>query len=135
MAAVGRELVLKGRAVLFSRTQTLVEGLLIAKRDLRLNRELERLERYDCLCLDDIGYVQQTEDEMEVLFELLAERYERRSVMLTSNLAFSQWERIFKNPMTTAAAIDRLVHHAVIVELNVSSYRAEVAKQNLEKPV
>ena len=66
---------------------------------------------------------------MEVLFTLLAERYERGSVMLTSNLPFSQWEQIFKNPMTTAAAIDRLVHHSVIIELNLPSYRAEQAKK------
>ncbi|MGH8609937.1 MAG: ATP-binding protein, partial [Gammaproteobacteria bacterium] len=75
-----------------------------------------------------IGYVQQDRSEMEVLFTLLAERYERRSVMITSNLVFSKWDQIFKDPMTTAAAIDRVVHHSVIVELNVPSYRAEAAK-------
>ena len=87
------------------------------------------------LILDDIGYVQYSRDEMEVLFNLLAERYERGSVMLTSNLPFSGWEAIFKEPMTTAAAIDRLVHHSVIVELNVPSYRAEQAKKSRQKPV
>jgi DNA replication protein DnaC len=85
------------------------------------------------LLIDDLGYVQQSREEMEVLFTLLAERYERGSVLVTSNLAFSQWEQIFKDPMTTAAAIDRLVHHSVIVELNVPSYRAEQAKKARQK--
>ena len=85
--------------------------------------------RQDCLIVDDIGYVQQSREEMEVLFTLLAHRYERRSILLTSNLIFSDWERIFKDPLTTAAAIDRLVHHSVILELNVSSYRMESAKK------
>ena len=80
--------------------------------------------------IDDIGYVQQGRDEMEVLFTLLAERYERGSVMLTSNLPFSKWESIFKDPLTTAAAIDRLVHHSVILEVNLPSYRLESAKQS-----
>ncbi len=128
MAAIGQELVRDGRTVLFSAVQALVERLLEAKRDLRLTRELRRLDRFDCLALDDIGYVQQDRSEMEVLFALLAERYERRSVMITSNLVFSQWEKIFKDPMTTAAAIDRVVHHSVILELNVPSYRAEAAQ-------
>ena len=79
--------------------------------------------------MDDLGYVQQSREEMEVLFTLLAERYERGSVLLTSNLPFSGWEAIFKDPMTTAAAIDRLVHHSVILELNLPSYRAEQAKK------
>ena len=79
---------------------------------------------------DDIGYVQQSRDEMEVLFTLLAERYERGSVMLTSNLPFSKWDSIFKDPLTTAAAIDRLVHHSVILEVNLPSYRLESAKQS-----
>jgi DNA replication protein DnaC len=82
------------------------------------------------LILDDIGYVQYSREEMEVLFTLLAERYERGSVILTSNRPFSGWESIFKDPMTTAAAIDRLVHHSVILELNVPSYRAEQAKKS-----
>ena len=79
--------------------------------------------------IDDLGYVEQSREEMEVLFTLLAERYERGSVLVTSNLPFSKWEQIFKDPMTTAAAIDRLVHHSVIVEMNVPSYRAEAAKK------
>jgi len=107
----------------------LVQELLLAKRDLKLSKVLKRLGRYDALIIDDIGYVQQGREEMEVLFTLLAERYERGSVLLTSNLPFSKWEQIFKDPMTAAAAIDRLVHHSVILELNIPSYRTEQAKQ------
>ncbi len=106
-----------------------MQELLVAKRDLKLSRGAEALARYEVLILDDLGYVQQSREEMEVLFTLLAERYERGSVMLTSNLPFSGWEAIFKDPMTTAAAIDRLVHHSVIIELNLPSYRAEQAKK------
>jgi DNA replication protein DnaC len=87
------------------------------------------LSKYDALMIDDFGYVKQDRDEMEVLFTLLAYRYERGSVLLTSNLPFSKWEAIFKDPMTTAAAIDRLIHHSVVLELNVPSYRAEEAKK------
>jgi hypothetical protein len=96
-----------------------------AKRDLKLARALKQYARYEALIIDDIGYVQQSREEMEVLFTLLADRYERSSVMITSNLSFSKWEQIFKDPMTTAAAIDRLVHHSVILELNIPSYRLE----------
>ena len=91
---------------------------------------LKRLAKYSALIIDDIGYVQHNREEMEVLFVLLAERYERGSVMITSNLPFSKWERIFKDPMTTAAAIDRLVHHSVILELNLPSYRLEQSKKD-----
>ena len=129
VAALGHELVRQGHSVLFTPVSALVERLLEAKRDLRLRRELRRLDRIECVVLDDIGYVQHDRSEMEVLFALLAERYERRSVMITSNLVFSQWDQIFKDPMTTAAAIDRVVHHSVILELNVKSYRAEAALQ------
>ena len=111
----------------------LVERLLQAKRDLSLSRELRKLDRIECLILDDIGYVQHDRAEMEVLFALLAQRYERESVMITSNLVFSQWDRIFKDSMTTAAAIDRVVHHSIILELNVASYRAEVAHKRSRK--
>ena len=111
-----------------------MERLLAAKRDLRLPSELKKLDRFDALLLDDIGYVQQSREEMEVLFTLLAERYERRSVLITSNLVFSRWDQIFKDPMTTAAAIDRVVHHAVILELNMESYRAEAARQRSRGP-
>jgi DNA replication protein DnaC len=129
LCAIAQELVRRGRRVAFYSANLLVQELLIAKRDLKLSRVLKRLAGYELLMLDDLGYVQQSREEMEVLFTLLAERYERGSVMLTSNLAFSGWEQIFKDPMTTAAAIDRLVHHCVILELNVPSYRAEQAKK------
>ena len=129
LAAIGQELVRAGRKVQFWTTGLLVQDLLIAKRDLKLSRVLKRLSGYEVLILDDLGYVQQSREEMEVLFTLLAERYERGSVLLTSNLPFSGWEAIFKDPMTTAAAIDRLVHHAVIIELNLPSYRMEQAKK------
>ena len=88
------------------------------------------MDKFDALIIDDLGYVQQSRDEMEVLFTLLAHRYEHRSVLLTSNLVFSKWEKIFKDPMTTAAAIDRLVHHSIILELNLPSYRMEAAKKS-----
>jgi len=126
--AIGHALVQAGHAVLFTPTFQLVQELLVAKRDLELPRALRRLDVFDLVVLDDIGYVQQTPDEIEVLFTFLAERYERRSVLITSNLVFSEWDRIFKNPMTTAAAIDRLVHHSVILEFAVPSYRSEKAK-------
>ena len=129
VSALGHELVRQGHSVLFTPVSALVERLLEAKRDLRLSRELRRLDRIECLILDDIGYVQHDRGEMEVLFALLAERYERRSVAITSNLVFSKWDQIFQDPMTTAAAIDRVVHHSVILELNVKSYRAEAAHQ------
>jgi DNA replication protein DnaC len=127
--AVALELVRAGRRVLFSKCSLLVQELLKAKRDLELKELLRELSRWEGLVIDDLGYVQQSREEMEVLFTLLAERYERGSVLVTSNLAFSQWEQIFKDPMTTAAAIDRLVHHSVIVEMNVPSYRVESAKR------
>ena len=132
LCAIGQELILQGRRVLFTPCSLLVQQLLIAKRDLNLPRVLKRLSKYDALIIDDIGYVQQNRDEMEVLFILLAERYERGSLMVTSNLPFSKWERIFKDPMTAAAAIDRLVHHSVILELNLPSYRLEHSKENRE---
>jgi DNA replication protein DnaC len=132
LCAIGQELILQGRRVLFTPCSLLVQQLLIAKRDLNLPRVLKRLSKYDVLILDDIGYVQQNREEMEVLFILLAERYERGSLMITSNLPFSKWERIFKDPMTAAAAIDRLVHHSVILELNLPSYRLEHSKDNQE---
>jgi len=128
LCAIGQELVHQGRMVLFTPCSLLVQELLVTKRELDLARTLKRLGRFNALIIDDIGYVQQSREEMEVLFTLLADRYERGSVMLTSNLPFSQWERIFKDPMTTAAAIDRLVHHSIILELNLPSYRLEHSK-------
>ena len=128
LCAVGHELVLRGRRVGFIECALLVQRLLREKRDLALEKELKRLDKYDALIIDDIGYVQQNRDEMEVLFTLLSHRYERRSLMITSNLVFSEWEKIFKDPMTTAAAIDRVIHHIVILELNLSSSRMDEAK-------
>ncbi|MEZ4229075.1 MAG: ATP-binding protein [Polyangiaceae bacterium] len=125
--AIGHEPDRRGRRVLFSPTYALVQRLLSAKRDLRLE-ELAALDRFDAVILDDIR-CEQDRDEMEVLFTFLAERYERKSVMITSNLVFSEWDRIFKDPMTTAAAIDRLVHHATILELLGESVRAEAAAE------
>lgn len=127
-AALGHELILQGQTVYWTSTAALVQRLLAAKRDLHLPRELARLDRFACVILDDIGYVQHDRDEMEVLFTFLAERYERRSVVITTNLVFSEWGRIFKDPMTTMAAIDRVVHHSVILDMmKLDSYRAQEA--------
>ena len=130
LCAIGQELVRAGRTVYFCSTNLLVQELLLAKRELKLPKAIKKLSRYEVLVLDDLGYVQQSREEMEVLFTLLAERYERGSVLITSNLPFSKWELIFKDAMTTAAAIDRLVHHSVILELNLPSYRVEQAKKS-----
>ena len=111
----------------------LLQELLRAKRDLRLERVIKKLHKFEALIIDDLGYVQQSREEMEVLFTLLSERYERGSVLVSSNLPFSKWEQIFKDPMTTAAAIDRLIHHSVIIELNIPSYRLEEAKKKQPK--
>jgi DNA replication protein DnaC len=130
LCAIAQELVGQGRRLKYATCALLVQDLLAAKRDLRLSKEIKKLAKLDGLIIDDMGYVQQSREEMEVLFTLLAERYERGSVLLTANLPFSKWEGIFKDPMTTAAAIDRLVHHCIIVELNIPSYRMEQAKKN-----
>lgn len=131
--ALGHALVQRGHAVLFTPTFQLVQELLAAKRDLALPRALRKLDAFDVIILDDLGYVQQSADEVEVLFTLMAERYERHSMIITSNLVFGEWDRIFKNPMTTAAAIDRLVHHSVILEFDGPSIRAEEAKKRSPK--
>ncbi len=134
LCAIGQEMIQQhGRRVLFTPCNLMVQNLLIAKRDLKLSKVLRSLGKYDAIIIDDIGYVQQSREEMEVLFTLLADRYERTSIMITSNLPFSKWEQIFKDPMTTAAAIDRLVHHCVILELNLPSYRLEKSKENKAK--
>jgi DNA replication protein DnaC len=133
LCAIGQELIHRGFRLLFTPCNLLVQELLIAKRELRLARLLKRLAKYDAIIIDDIGYVQQSRDEMEALFTLLADRYESKSLMITSNLPFSKWESIFKDPMTTAAAIDRLVHHSVILELNLPSYRLEHSKKDKQK--
>ena len=129
-AAIGNALVNQGHSVLFTPTFKLVQELLVAKRDLKLSRALKALDVFELLILDDIGYVQQGPDEVDVLFTLMAERYERRSMLITSNLVFSEWGRIFKDPMTTAAAIDRVVHHSVILEFaDVKTFRGDAAEK------
>ena len=133
LCGIGQELIRNGRKVYFTTCSLLVQDLLKAKQELQLSRALKKLSKYDALIIDDIGYVQQDRSEMEVLFTLLADRYERGSMMITSNLPFSKWEQIFKDPMVTAAAIDRLVHHSVILELNIESYRMEAAKKKKNK--
>lgn len=135
IAAVAYDLILLGHPVLWVSTATLVQRLLAAKRDLRLPQELSKLDKFACVILDDIGYVQHDRDEMEVLFTFLAQRYERKSVMITTNLVFSEWNRIFKDPMTTLAAIDRVVHHSVILDMmGVDSYRVQEANQQHGPP-
>lgn len=128
-AALGCEWIARDLTVLFIPTYQLVDGLLRAKRDYALEPELRRLDRFQVVIVDDLGYIQQSREEMEVLFTFLAERYERRSVVITSNLVFSEWNQIFKDPLTTAAAIDRVVHHSIIIEFgrDIPSLRAEEA--------
>ena len=129
VAAIAREWICRHQLqVLFVPAFRLVTQLLAAKRDLKLPQAIARLQRFDAVVIDDIGYVQQSREEMEVLFTLLAERYEKKSVLLTSNLVPSQWDQIFKDPMTTMAAVDRLVHHATILEFTGESVRANAAK-------
>ena len=128
LCALGQELIHRGRQVLFRSCDLLVQDLLLAKKQLTLPKLFKSWRRYDALILDDIGYVQHNRQEMEVLFNLLAYRYETGSVLISSNLPFSLWEQIFKDPMTTAAAIDRLVHHSVVLELNIPSFRLQQSK-------
>ncbi len=131
LCAIAHELILRhGLRVLFLPSMHLVQQLLIAKRDLKLESFLRKLDAFDVVLLDDIGYIQQSREEMEVLFTFLSERYERKSIMISSNLLFSEWDKIFKDPMTTAAAIDRIVHHSTILELDGDSYRMLKAKKS-----
>lgn len=127
LCAIAHEQIRAGRKILFTSCSLLVQRLLIAKKNLLLERLIKKLSSYEAVIIDDIGYVQQDRGEMEVLFTFLAERYERGSLMISSNLLFSEWEKIFKDPMTTAAAIDRLVHHSIILEMNIPSFRTEEA--------
>lgn len=135
ISALAQELIQQDKRVYFSTCALLLQELLLAKKELRLPRLLKKFNRYDAIVIDDIGYVQQDKEEMEVLFTMLADRYETGSVMITSNLPFSKWERIFKDPMMTAAAVDRIVHHSVIIELNIESYRISSAKKRKGKKV
>ncbi len=131
ICAIGYELIDQNKRVLFSKCGIITQDLLRAKNELKLAWKLKSLSRFDAIIIDDIGYVHQSREEMEVLFTLLAHCYERTSIMLTSNLPFSEWEKIFKDPMTTAAAIDRLIHHSIIIELNIPSYRLENAGKRI----
>jgi DNA replication protein DnaC len=133
MAALGYRLIERGHSVYFTPTFKLVQNLLAAKRDLDLPRALRKLDHFEVLILDDLGYLKHRADEAEVLFTLIAERYERRSLIVTSNMVFSQWEEIFQSPMATAAAIDRIVHHSVIAEFDVPSYRTTAAQKQAEE--
>ncbi len=128
MCAIGHRLVESGRSVLFTPAYRLVQDMLAAKRDLELPRMLRKLDNFDLLVIDDLGYLPQGAEESEVLFTLIAERYERRSLGITSNLVFSEWEKVFAKPMVTGAAIDRIVHHSVILEFDVPSYRTNAAQ-------
>jgi DNA replication protein DnaC len=131
MAALGHRLIEQGHSVYFAPTYQIVQDLLAAKRDLDLPRMLRKLDHFAVLILDDLGYLKHRADEAEVLFTLIAERYERRSLVVTSNMVFSQWEEIFQSPMATAAAIDRIVHHSVIAEFDVTSYRTAEAQRHV----
>ncbi|MFQ6030027.1 MAG: IS21-like element helper ATPase IstB [Dehalococcoidia bacterium] len=132
LCALGHRLVEAGYSVLFTPAYRLVQELLAARRELQLPRALRKLDNFDFLVLDDLGYLPQGAAESEVLFTLMAERYERRAMGITSNLVFSQWDQVFQNPMATAAAIDRVVHHAVILEFEVPSFRTGKAQEQLK---
>jgi len=127
LAGVGHALVDRGHKVLFTRTGDLVQRLQAARRDLRLPAELAKLDRFDLLALDDLSYVRRDQAETSVLFELIAERYERKSIAITANAPFSAWDEVFPDKAMTLAAVDRLVHHATILEMNVDSYRRRAA--------
>ena len=129
LCAICHELARRSRRVYFTSCDLMVQALLRAKCDLELDKFLKKYARFEVMMIDDFGYVKQEREEMEVLFTLLAHRYEQGSLLITRNLPFLKWESIFKDPMTTAAAIDRLVHHSVILELNVPGYRAEQVKK------
>ncbi len=127
-SAIGLALVENGYRVLFTRTTDLVQKLQQARRDLALESALAKLDKFDLLILDDIAYVTKDQAETSVLFELISARYERRSTLITANQAFGAWDTIFPDPAMTLAAVDRLVHHATIFEMNVESYRRKVAQ-------
>jgi DNA replication protein DnaC len=126
--ALGHALIDAGRRVLFTRCSDLVQRLQAARRDLRLPQELAKLDRFDLLILDDLSYVRRDQAETSVLFELIAERYEHKSLAITANTPFSQWGEVFVEPAMTLAAVDRLVHHSTILEMNVESYRRRTAQ-------
>ena len=127
LAAIGHALIDRGHRVLFIRTSELVQRLQAARRDLRLPAELAKLDRFELLILDDLSYARRDQAETSVLFELIAERYERKSIAITANAPFSAWDEVFPDKAMTVAAVDRLVHHATILEMNVESYRRRSA--------
>ena len=127
LAGIGHALIDRGHKVLFLRTSELVQRLHAARRDLRLPAELAKLDRFDLLILDDFSYARRDQAETSVLFELIAERYERKSIAITANAPFSAWDEVFPDKAMTVAAVDRLVHHATILEMNVDSYRRRTA--------
>lgn len=127
-AAIGLALVERGWRVLFSRTSDLVQRLQVARRELALESAMARLDKYHLLILDDFAYVSRDQAETSVLFELISARYERRSLLITANQPFGEWNRVFPDPAMTLAAVDRLVHHATIFEMNVESYRRRTAQ-------
>ena len=126
-SAIGLALVENGWRVLFARTSDLVQKLQLARRELALEAAINRLDRFHLLILDDLAYVTKDQAETSVLFELISARYERRSTLITANMGFGEWGRIFPDPAMTLAAVDRLVHHATIFEINVDSYRRRAA--------
>jgi DNA replication protein DnaC len=127
VAGIGHALIDRGYKVLFVRTSELVQRLQAARRDLRLPAELAKLDRFDLIILDDLSYARRDQAETSVLFELIAERYERKSLAITANAPFSAWDEVFPDKAMTVAAVDRLVHHATILEMNVDSYRRRAA--------
>jgi DNA replication protein DnaC len=128
ISGLGHALIDAGRRVLFMRCSELVQRLQTARRDLRLASELAKLDRFDLLVLDDLSYIRRDQAETSVLFELIAERYERKSIAITANTPFSEWGEVFVDAAMTVAAVDRLVHHSTILEMNVESYRRRTAQ-------
>ena len=129
VCGLGHALIEAGRRVMFTRCGDIVQRLQAARRDMRLPQELAKLDRYDLLILDDLSYVRRDQPETSVLFELIAERYEHKSLAITANTPFSQWGEVFVEPAMTLAAVDRLVHHSTILEMNVESYRRRTAQE------
>ena len=126
-SAIGLALLEKGWRVLFARTSDLVQRLQLARRELALEAALNRLDHFDLLILDDLAYVTKDQAETSALFELISTRYERRSMIITANQPFGEWGKVFQDPAMTLAAVDRLVHHSTIFEMNVESYRRRTA--------
>ena len=126
-SALGLALVERGRRVLMTRTTDLVQRLQVARREFGLEAAIAKLDKFELLILDDLAYVAKDREETSVLFELISARYERRSLLVTANQPFGEWDRVFPDPAMTVAAIDRLVHHATIFEMNVESYRRRAA--------